>query len=126
MANLTLTGGVTMDRKIVSISSKRQITIPQKFYNLLGIGKEAECFVRGNELVIRPIKINSDGEFAEQILEDLIKQGLSGDELLNAFRETQKRVRPAVEAMLDEAQKAASGEGEYYTYSDIFDSEDKE
>lgn len=117
-------GVPTMDRKIVSISSKRQITIPQKFFNRLGFGNEAECVIRGNELVLRPVRPNSGGEFAEQILADLIAQGLSGDELLSAFKETQTKVRPAVEAMLVEAERAASGEGDFATYDDVFGSED--
>lgn len=71
MANVSVKKGV-MDRKIVSISSKRQITIPQKFFNLLGFGTEAECIISGNELVIRPVKPVSGGEFAEQILADLV------------------------------------------------------
>lgn len=113
-----------MDRKIVSISSKRQITIPQKFFNLLGFGNEAECVIRGNELVIRPVRISTGGEFAEQILADLITQGLSGEQLLNAFKDIQSRVRPAVEAMLGDAERVASGEGEFATYDDIFGAED--
>ena len=44
-------GGSKMKRKILSISSKRQITIPQKFYQALVIGDEAECVMRGNELI---------------------------------------------------------------------------
>ena len=68
-------GNKKMNRKILSISSKRQITIPQKFYQTLGFGDEAECVMRGNELVIRPIKTVDGGEFAEQILADLIKEG---------------------------------------------------
>ena len=44
MANSSVARSIpVMDRKIVSISSKRQITIPQKFFNLLGFGNEAEC-----------------------------------------------------------------------------------
>ena len=117
-------GVPVMDRKIISISSKRQITIPQKFFNLLGFGNEAECVVRGNELVIRPTRTNTGGEFAEQILADLIAQGLSGEQLLNAFKDTQAKVRPAVDAMLGDAEKAASGEGEFATYDDIFGLED--
>lgn len=125
MMTATAARGVSaMDRKIVSISSKRQITIPQKFFNLLGFGNEAECVVRGNELVIRPTRVASGGEFAEQILADLVGQGLSGDELLVAFKEAQAKVRPAVESMLVAAEKVASGEGEYATYDDIFGSED--
>ena len=76
-------GGSKMNRKILSISSKRQITIPQKFYQTLGFGDEAECVMRGNELIIRPVKTVAGGEFAEQILAELIAEGLSGEELLS-------------------------------------------
>ena len=58
-------GSRKVDRKVLSISSKRQITIPQKFYQTLGFGNEAECIVHGNELIIRPVKTVSGGEFAE-------------------------------------------------------------
>ena len=120
----TLTGNLIMDRKIVSISSKRQISIPQKFFEALQFGNEAECVVRGNELVIRPARANSGGEFAEHILAELIANGLSGDELLKEFKTKQAKVRPAVEAMIAEADEVASGNGEYYTYDDVFGSED--
>ena len=116
-------GAGSMDIKKVSISAKRQITIPQKFFTLLGFDDEAECVVRGNELVIRPVRNNSGGEFAEQILADLIAEGLNGDELLKKFKETQKKVRPAIEEMLDDASKAAMSEGGFETYSDVFGSE---
>ena len=33
-------GNTKMNREILSISSKRQVTIPQKFYQLLGFGDE--------------------------------------------------------------------------------------
>ena len=112
------------DRKVVSISSKRQITIPQKFYTMLGFSDTAECVVRGNELVIRPAKVSSGGEFAEQILADLIAQGLSGDELLRQFKIMQSKVRPAVEAMIAESEAVAAGDGEYATYDDVFGTED--
>ena len=112
------------DRKVVSISSKRQITIPQKFYTMLGFSDTAECVVRGNELVIRPAKVTSGGEFAEQILADLIAQGLSGDELLRQFKIMQSKIRPAVEAMIAESEAVAAGESEYATYDDVFGTED--
>ncbi len=112
-------------RKIVSISRKRQITIPQKFFNLLGFASEAECIVRENELVIRPTKTNAGGEFAEQILADLIAKGLSGNKLLDEFKKQQAKVRPAVEALLEEAKKAATAEGGYTSYEDVFCAEKK-
>lgn len=115
-----------LGKKIVSISSKRQITIPQKFFTALGFNDEAECVVRGNELVIRPVQTASGGEFAEQILADLIKEGLSGEALLVAFKKKQVQVRPAVQALVEEAERVARGKGEYSSYEDIFGLEDEE
>lgn len=112
------------DKKRLSISSKRQITIPQKYFTMLGFENTAECVVRGNELVIRPVRSSSGGEFSEQILADLIAEGLTGKELLNKFKERQAQVRPAVEAMIADAENAANGKGEYSTYEDVFGTED--
>ena len=61
-ATIPLKGSASMESKKVSISSKRQITIPQKFFTLLGFNTEAECIMRGNELVLRPVKENTSGE----------------------------------------------------------------
>ena len=119
-----LKGHIGMERKIISISSKRQITIPQKFYEVLCFADEAECVVRGNELVIRPVRTHSGGEFAEQILSELISQGFSGEELLKEFKSRQAKVRPAVEALIEQADNAAKGSGEYYSYDDVFGTEE--
>lgn len=115
-----------MDIKKITISAKRQITIPQKFFSMLGFDTEAECLVRGNELVIRPVETGTGGEFAEQILADLIAQGYSGDELLMRFRKAQSQVRPAVEAVIGEAGRVAKSETAYVSYADIFGAEDME
>lgn len=111
-----------MDKKTITITGKRQITIPQKFYEALGFGKEAECILRNNEIVIRPIR-EQDGQFAEQILAELIAEGLSGEALLAAFRERQRKVRPAIERMIEDAAAAARDEGEYQSYRDVFSEE---
>ena len=100
-------GSRKVDRKVLSISSKRQITIPQKFYQTLGFGNEAECIVHGNELIIRPVKTVSGGEFAEQILADLIEEGYSGTELLARFKAQSRKIRPAVEHLIEEADRIA-------------------
>lgn len=122
MSTATMKGNISMEKKKVSISSKRQITIPQKFFSVLGFDTEAECMIRGNELVIRPVRTNT-GEFAEQILEDLIQQGYSGSDLLERFKRAQKEVRPAVEALLAEAEKAAASKSEYVSYEEVFGEE---
>lgn len=94
-----------MEPKRIKVSSKRQITIPQQFYEQLGITDEVLCFVRDGEIVLRPV--SHDPGFAEYILKDLIEQGYEGEELLAKFREYQKKIRPAVLRMLEEAEQLA-------------------
>lgn len=118
-------GGSPMNRKTIRISEKRQLTIPQKFFEALGFSTEAECILRGNEIVLRPVREQGGGEFAEQILADLIAQGFSGDQLLTEFKKMQKKVRPAVEVMLTQAEQAARGESESSSYEDVFGTEEE-
>jgi hypothetical protein len=80
--------------------------------------------MRGDEMVIRPIKSISGGEFVEQILAELIEEGLSGEALLSGFKERQAQIRPAVEAMLSDAEEVAEGKGKFVTYDDVFGTED--
>jgi len=54
---------------------------------------------------------------------DLISQGLSGQELLDKFKETRRQVRPAVERLLEEARLAAQGHASSDNYEDVFGSE---
>jgi bifunctional DNA-binding transcriptional regulator/antitoxin component of YhaV-PrlF toxin-antitoxin module len=121
MPQVKTEGEHPMLKKRISVSQKRQITIPIEFYNSVGIDKEVECYVQNNAIVIRPVR-DSGGEFDEQILADLIAQGLSGQELLDKFKETRRQIRPAVERLLDEAQLAAQGKAPSNTYKDIFGS----
>ena len=124
MAIAVKKGADNMKRKIVSISPKRQITIPLSYYSTLGFSDTAECIIRGNELIVRPAVVNASGEFAEQILAELIAQGLSGEELLEQFKLKQSQIRPAVEKIIEQADAAADGNGEIYTYDDIFGPEE--
>jgi len=104
-------GGEPMERKIISVSVRRQLTIPQKYYDALGFDNEAECILQDGGLFIRPVKVDG-GEFSEQILADLISQGYGGQELLLKFKEYSRAVRPAVRKLIDEADAyAKSGEG---------------
>ncbi|HSW67590.1 MAG TPA: AbrB/MazE/SpoVT family DNA-binding domain-containing protein [Bacteroidales bacterium] len=111
-----------MLRKRIAVSQKRQITIPVEYFNSLGIEKEVECYLQNNAIVIRPSR-DSSGEFDEQILADLIGQGLSGEELLGKFKETRKKIRPAIEGIITEAELAAKNKSKYSTYGDVFGTE---
>ncbi len=114
-----------MERKIISVSGKRQVTIPQKYFEALGFGNEAECILQNNAIVIRPIKESTGSEFSEQILTDLIAQGLSGQELLEKFKEINKKIAPAMNKLISEADSIANGDKKGATMTDIFGAEDQ-
>jgi len=114
-----------MLRKRIPVSEARQISIPIDFFNAVGVENEVDCYVQNNAIIIRPIR-NNGGEFAEEILSDLISQGFSGDELLQKFKETRKKIRPAIESLLEEASAAANGKAPYFTYDDVFGTEGKD
>ena len=111
-----------MFKRRIQVSEQGQISIPIDFYNAVGVEKEAECYVQNNSIIIRPIR-HDGSEFAEEILSDLILQGFSGDKLLQKFKETRRKIRPAVECLLEEAAAAADGKAPYFTYEDVFGKE---
>jgi len=115
----------SMERKIIRVSGKRQVTIPQKYFEALGFSNEAECILQNNAIVIRPIRENIGNEFSEQILADLIAQGMSGQELLVKFKEMSNKIAPAIDKLIDEADSIAKGEKKGATMTDIFGVEDK-
>ena len=109
----------TINRKIISISKKRQITIPLQFYKSLELGNEAECTLENGKLVIRPIRLEPS-EFSVEILKDLVAQGYSGKKLVQAFEDQSKKVKQAVTCMLKEADAIAAGEIKTAGFDDIF------
>ena len=114
----------TIIKKRISVSQKRQITIPIEFFKSIGIDKEVDCYIQNNSIIIRPVHENM-GEFDEEILADLISQGFSGQELFTRFKQARQNIRPAVESLLKEAHLAAEGKAPFATYEDVFSSKDK-
>ena len=109
-----------LERKIVNISSKRQITLPKKFFSALNFGSEAECLLSEGTIIIRPIEERTNDEFAEEILADLIKEGYSGEKLLTEFKVRQANIKKALRKMLNDAHSAAEGKSESYSIEDAF------
>ena len=64
---------------------------------------------------IRNRRTIDSSEFDDLILKELIDEGYSGSELIEEFRIRRSKIRPAVEAMLEEAKNVANGNGEYMT-----------
>ena len=112
-----------MNRKIISVSKKRQITIPLQFYKHLNLGSEVECILEDGKIIIQPLHRELN-EFSVEILKDLVSQGYSGNELVKQFEIQSKNIRKAVTNMLEEADAIAAGEKKAANFDDIFGSED--
>jgi bifunctional DNA-binding transcriptional regulator/antitoxin component of YhaV-PrlF toxin-antitoxin module len=108
-----------VDRKVISITGKRQITIPLKFYDKLSFEKEVECIATENALIIRPLK-SDNGEFSVEILKDLVAKGYTGDELVDKFKEQSKNIKYAVDVLIKQAEEIAEGSRKGATVKDIF------
>ena len=114
--------GITMERKIINITGKRQVTIPLKFFESLRFGKEAECYLTDDAVVLRPFS-NSNDNFTMEILKDLVSQGLSGDELLERFAERRADVKKALGILISEADEISEGKRKSAKTKDIFGEE---
>ncbi|MCL1875022.1 MAG: AbrB/MazE/SpoVT family DNA-binding domain-containing protein [Synergistaceae bacterium] len=130
MSEYTIGGGYDMyssessvkERKIINVTGKRQVTIPLKFYEKLRFGKEVECFLTDDAIVLRPLS-NSDDGFTMEILKDLVSQGYKGDELITKFEEERANIKKAISLLIDEADEIAAGKRKSATTKDIFGEE---
>ncbi|MCL6663503.1 AbrB/MazE/SpoVT family DNA-binding domain-containing protein [Paenibacillus amylolyticus] len=105
--------------KRIAVSSKRQISIPKEFYDVLEIGEEVLLELYGNHMVIRPSRENFD-DFSENILNDLISEGYTGTELLAEFKNRKGQLGKAVNLLIEETKI----KGERTTIDDLFGDED--
>ncbi len=112
-----------IDKKTISVSNKRQITIPLKFYRHLDLDNEIECSLEKGAIVLRPIKKDTT-EFSVEILKDLIDEGYSGDDLIEQFELKNKNIKKAITNILEEADSIAAGEIPAADLDDIFGSTD--
>jgi len=97
-----------MERKIINITGKRQVTIPLKFFEKLRFGKEAECILTDDAVILRPLAA-SDDNFTMEILKDLVAQGYSGDELLAKFAEQRANIKKTINVLIKQADEIAAG-----------------
>jgi len=102
-----------MEKRRINISSKRQITIPAKYYKTLGLSKELDCIYSNGMLILTPVR-KDDPAFAEEILSDLVSQGYTGEKLLAEFKKINRQVRPAIEKIIEEADNLAKTASQNY------------
>ena len=91
-----------MDRKTISVSKKRQITIPLQFYKHLDLDNEVECSLEDGAIVIRPVH-RGTSEFSVEL--------------------QNKNIKTAVSNMIEEADAIAAGEKSAANLNDVFGSE---
>jgi AbrB family looped-hinge helix DNA binding protein len=99
---------VNMESKKGRVTSKQQVTIPKQFYKALNldVSSEIEFILGDDELIIRPIR-NDSGYFSQQILNELVDKGYTGEELKKEFARLTHSVKPAIKDMLDDVKQRA-------------------
>ena len=65
-------------------------------------------------MIVTPVKENEDMEFSDLILEDLIKEGYSGEELLKEFKVRKNNIKPAIQKLISDTEKNG------VSYEDVF------
>ena len=90
--------------KTIAISSKNQITIPNKLMEFLGFGKEAKIRTDGNSLIITPLR-EENYNFSDLILENLIIEGYEAKNLLKEFKLRTGKIKPALVEIIKKAEK---------------------
>lgn len=75
----------------VKISSKRQITIPAQWYREMGFEEYALCTWTEEGLLLQPLNVD-DEDLTISVLRHLISQGYEGDELLEEYQATKRKI----------------------------------
>ncbi len=100
------------DYKIISVTSKRQVTIPKKYFDTMQIGEQVKCYIDGKRLVIETAHADEFWDFSTDVLRELVAEGYSGEDLLREFDSRKMKVTRALEQMAKEARDdLAAGRG---------------
>ena len=102
----------------IKISSKRQITIPAKYYEAAGFGEYALCTWTDQGILLQPLDVD-DEDVTVDILRSLVKQGFEGEELIERYQETKRKIVSA-RRKLEEAERDVS-DGRVDTYENMRD-----
>ena len=109
-----------MKTKRISVSEKRQITIPKEYYEALNIGNEIECSMVDNCIIIKPVTENSLDEFSEYILKDIIKEGYKNEEIVKEFIKRREELKKATQKFNQNIDKQAKSINKLPTFKDVF------
>lgn len=95
--------GVVREYRDVKITSKRQLTIPKAFFDYLGMEDTVHAVLLDDGILIKPaIKKSVQEVDVEAILQKVINEGYSGDELADEFARRVKEYNRVLEGRINE------------------------
>ncbi|MBT2571146.1 AbrB/MazE/SpoVT family DNA-binding domain-containing protein [Planococcus sp. ISL-110] len=112
-------------KRRVRVSQQRQLSIPKDFYLALGLDDEVVMEFTGKEIIIRPATFE-EVDFSEDILQDLIAQGLSGQELLQEFKKVKANIPAALQALEQETMAQPVVQGSLDDYLDTLEDDEED
>lgn len=90
------------------VSSKRQVTIPQKFFEQLNLTQDIEFAIKDGNLLIRAAREHTGTDyFADLILADLIEEGVPKEELVIQLRQKLQELSKAKDKLINDSKHAA-------------------
>lgn len=94
----------SVEPRRVRISSKHQLTIPADLFAKAGLSNEAllEFDPIGKRIIIKPSKPYEGYDFSEELLSDLVHQGLTGQKLITEFSRLKSQIPSALKQMLED------------------------
>lgn len=95
--------GTVREYRDVKITSKRQITIPKAFFDYLGIEETVHAVLLDDGIFIKPYQKKSVQETdIEAILQKVIREGYTGDELADEFSRRVKEYNRVLDSRMNE------------------------
>lgn len=101
------------ESQTIKISSKRQITIPSKWYREMEFGEYALATWTEDGILIQPLEVR-DEDVSVDILRHLIAQGYEGDDLVEQYRKMQPKIVSVRRAIEDAEEDIAAGRVDSY------------
>lgn len=83
------------------ISSKGQVSIPKAWLEGRGFNEYATIVFTDEGILVKPIELSDNDEFDALILRELIAEGLTGDELVDAWAAEKQALREGIVAFHD-------------------------
>lgn len=109
----------------VRVSKQRQVSIPKDFYDSLNIEDEALMEFTGNSIIIHPADFE-EVDFSKEILRDLMKQGFTGEELIEEFGKVKSNIPKALDTIKQETMEQPTITGSLDDYLDSLEDNEED